>query len=81
MTVEEIIKNTGFKICHKKIEPAKPAESASYEDLNLSNRALAFLKGKNIPSLWSHQHRAIQESKAGKNVGTIYLLSPIRSLV
>lgn len=68
MTVEEIIKNTGFNICHKNIEPAKPAESMSYDDLNLSNRALAFLKGKNIPSLWSHQHRAIQESKAGKNV-------------
>lgn len=68
MNVEEIIKNTGFKICHKRTEPSKPTVSVSYDGLNLSERSLAFLKEKNIPSLWSHQHEAIKESKKGSNV-------------
>lgn len=66
--IETIIRATGFKISHKETEAKRNAENVAYTDLNLSERSLTFLQNKGIPTLWKHQHTAIQKAKEGKNI-------------
>lgn len=64
----DILRATGFKICHKRVEEKREAVSVSYDKLNLSKHSLTFLKSKGIPALWKHQANAIEKAKEGNNV-------------
>lgn len=66
--IKSIIVANGFKICKEKIEDKRDAISVSYSDLNLSKQSVAFLKGKDINTLWEHQYLAIKKAKEGKNL-------------
>lgn len=65
--MEEIIKNLGYKICHQYEEDGKNQIIVSYEDLNLSESSIKYLKESDI-NLWKHQHESIRLIKEGKNV-------------
>lgn len=67
--MEEILRATGFKICHKRVEEKRDAVSVSYENLGFSEKTLDFLsKKKEISTLWKHQANAIECFKKGYNV-------------
>ena len=66
--IKSIIIANGFKICKEKREDKRDAISVSYSDLNLSKQSVAFLKGKDINTLWEHQYLAIKKAKEGKNL-------------
>lgn len=66
--IKSIIVANGFKICKEKREDKRDAISVSYSDLNLSKQSVAFLKGKDINTLWEHQYLAIKKAKEGKNL-------------
>ncbi len=65
--VESIIVEQGFKICHRSIELGKEQTIKSYDDLDLCDASLKYLKEADI-NLWSHQHESIRLAKEGKNV-------------
>ena len=65
---EKFIKSIGFRICHKRTEPKRDAQSISYEDAGFSVPTLSFLKRRNIPMLWTHQFNAINKVCEGHNV-------------
>ncbi len=66
--IKSIIVANGFKICKEKREDKRDAKFVSYSDLNLSKQSVAFLKGKDINTLWEHQYLAIKKAKEGKNL-------------
>lgn len=69
LSIEQVIRATGFHICHKRTEAKREAQCLSYSDMRLSERSLNFLKKKkDIDTLWEHQRAAITEAKKGSNV-------------
>ena len=65
--VERILGDQGFIVCHKTVEPEKESNFIPYDDLNLCEASLRYLKEADI-SLWSHQHESVRLVKTGKNV-------------
>ena len=68
MSITDIIQNNGFRISHRFDEPEKPENRVPYEDLNLCEKSLDFLRNKEIHTLWSHQYAAINNAKEDRNV-------------
>ena len=66
--IRGVITANGFRICEERREAKRDAILKPYDDLNLSEASLKFLKNKGINSLWAHQHLAIQKAKEGKNL-------------
>lgn len=69
-TLRKAIEDAGFSIVHEAApSEERKAVNVKYDDLDLSERSLSFLKEKrDIQTLWSHQHKAIKLAKEGKNI-------------
>ena len=65
---ETFIQSIGFRICHKRTEPKREAQSISYDNAGFSVSSLNFLKRRNIQTLWTHQFNAINKVREGHNV-------------
>lgn len=66
--VERIIIDSGFNICHTKVEEKRDAIFVPKNEIGLSKQSLHFLEERGINSLWAHQANAIKESIKGNNV-------------
>lgn len=66
--VERIIIDSGFNICHTKVEEKRDAIFVPKNEIGLSKQSLHFLEERGISSLWAHQANAIKESIKGNNV-------------
>ena len=66
--IKNAINDAGFNIIHTVEQPARPAQFASLDDMNISNNNKDFMRNYGITQLWKHQRKAIETALTGKNV-------------
>jgi DEAD/DEAH box helicase domain-containing protein len=65
--IKDAILSNHFLIDKHRIEPRREEIVLGNDDLGLSQNSLDLLNRRGI-NLWSHQHEAIKQAKAGKNI-------------